>query len=479
VKLILALLSLPCCIGCSASISALGADELVRLETFQQFWHAIDDRYPYLGRLDADWSELREKYEVSVALSDGPSDFYHVLAGLLSELGDPHVSLTIPRENWVEDGVAATSLAEFSPGLKVLSRGRKAYVESWPEGQEPFAPANLSSVDARYPEIVRIEGFPFSKPLNQIMYRGRPGSPVDLELRWSDGQRTHHTMHRPKTISHLPELRKVGDKPEKGASKSKERKADQLSPGMLTLREVAFEELNKQVAWIQLKSLDRESLGGIDNDVFEQEWWRLLKKASKSDGIILDLQGNSGGLLSLARLVAVDLLAEPALIYSEKRTNYSVLGPLFTYAKTVFVRREWKPSHRVASKPLVVLVNAETASAAEHLTRVLQSHAGALVVGEPTIGVDAGIEEVAGADGSTLKFGAISILSTRGKSFQGIGVLPDISIKVDVGDIRRLGYTEFYTEMQALHQQEVLRAFESLWERQSQATAESLRSEGG
>ena len=127
-------------------------------------------------------------------------------------------------------------------------------------------------------------------------------------------------------------------------------------------------------------------------------------------------------------------------------------------------------------KPIVILVGAGTASAAEHLTRVLQSHAGAIVVGEPTIGVDAGIEQVVGADGSTLSFGSKSILSTRGKSFQGIGVLPDIAVKADIGDLRRLGYDAWYAELRALHRQEVRRAFESLWAQQSQASPDPSQS---
>lgn len=477
VKLVLVLILLACCTGCSSAVNALGDDEVVRLETFRQYWQAIDDRYPYLGRLDGDWSELREKYEVSVALSDGPSDFYHVLAGLLSELDDPHVSLTIPERNWFEDGVAATSLAELSPGMKILFRGRKAYVGAWPKGQEPFVPANLSSADARYPEIIRIEGFPFSRPLNKIMYRGRPGSPVDLELLWSDGQRTHHTLYRPKAIKSPPKPSKVTGKPAKGAApKAKESKPDQLSPGVLTLNHVTFKDLDKQVAWVRLNSLGREALGGIDDDVFKAEWGRIFEEASKSDGIILDLQGNSGGLLSFARIVAVDFLTEPALIYSQERTKYELLGSLFTYNKTVFGETEWKPRAGVVRKPIVILVGAGTASAAEHLTRVLQSHAGAIVVGEPTIGVDAGIEQVVGADGSTLSFGSKSILSTRGKSFQGIGVLPDIAVKADIGDLRRLGYDAWYAELRALHRQEVRRAFESLWAQQSQASPDPSQS---
>ncbi len=478
-KLILALLSVVWCVGCTNLFDHLPAEDRLRLETFELYWQAIDERYPYLGRLDADWSELHDKYQVSIALAEGPSDFYHVLAGLLSELDDPHVSLRIPDENWRVDGVAATSLAQLTPGLKVRRWGRKAYVERWPVGHEPFVPANLTGPDARYPEIVRIEGFPFAVPLNSIMYRGPPGSPVDLELRWSDGQRTHHTLHRPERSGSAPGSTKGKPKKKLDQAESAAKAGAKLRPGILTLNEVKLEGTDKQIAWIKLKSLSPRRLGVATSEAFVAEWNRVLAKALTSDGIILDLQGNGGGAMTLAMCVAHCFLAEPAQIYTQQRTQHSLLGPLLTFTNTLFHETIWRPRSDVEHRPLVVLVNADTASAAEHLARVLQSHAGALVVGAPTLGVDAGIEVVEGPDGSTLKFGSKSVLSTRGKSFQDVGVLPDISIKMDVSDLRRLGFSAWLSEVKKVHKREVRRAFKYLWQRQSGSTAQPTGNKGG
>jgi C-terminal processing protease CtpA/Prc len=248
---------------------------------------------------------------------------------------------------------------------------------------------------------------------------------------------------------------------------------------MLTVNEFKLEGTDKQIAWIKLKSLSHQRLGVATNKAFVAEWNRVLAKALTSDGIILDLQNNGGGALTLAMLVAQCFLVEPAQIYTQERTQYSLLGPLLTFNKNVFLETNWPPRPDVEHRPLVVLVNAATGSAAEHLARVLQSHAGALVVGEPTFGIDAGIELVEGPDGSTLRFGSKSVLSTRGKSFQDVGVVPDISIKIDVSDLRRLGYSAWFSELGKVHKREVRRAFKFLWQRQSRSTAQPTGNKGG
>ncbi len=91
-------------------------------------------------------------------------------------------------------------------------------------------------------------------------------------------------------------------------------------------------------------------------------------------GLVLDLRGNPGGLLSQAVEVCDHLLAKGQTIVSQRGRAY----PDQVYTAT----------HGNGGKtfPIVVLVNRNTASAAEIVSGALQDHDRALIVGETTFG---------------------------------------------------------------------------------------------
>ena len=91
-------------------------------------------------------------------------------------------------------------------------------------------------------------------------------------------------------------------------------------------------------------------------------------------GLVLDLRGNPGGLLSQAVEVCDHLLAKGQTIVSQRGRAY----PDQNYTAT----------HGNDGKtfPIVVLVNRSTASAAEIVSGALQDHDRALIVGETTFG---------------------------------------------------------------------------------------------
>ena len=106
-------------------------------------------------------------------------------------------------------------------------------------------------------------------------------------------------------------------------------------------------------------------------------------------------------------------------------------------------RRFWalvtEPVPPRIERPVVILTSWHTGSAAERLARVLQQVAGAIVIGEQTIGAEAGLVTVAGGDGTTLKFGAQRALETNGVGFQDEGITPDIAVRLTLDDLRRCG----------------------------------------
>ncbi len=86
-------------------------------------------------------------------------------------------------------------------------------------------------------------------------------------------------------------------------------------------------------------------------------------------GLVLDLRENPGGLLSQAVDVCDHLLAKGQAIVSQRGRAYS--------------DQNYTATHGNGGKifPIVVLVNRDTASAAEIVSGALQDHDRALIVG--------------------------------------------------------------------------------------------------
>jgi len=107
-------------------------------------------------------------------------------------------------------------------------------------------------------------------------------------------------------------------------------------------------------------------------DEFDEALQQLHAKGMKM--LVLDLRGNHGGLLIQAVRVANSFLQKGQMIVSQKGR---IRDSSQAYAAV---------NENPDSVPLVVLVNGETASAAEILAGALQDHDRALIVGETTFG---------------------------------------------------------------------------------------------
>jgi carboxyl-terminal processing protease len=129
---------------------------------------------------------------------------------------------------------------------------------------------------------------------------------------------------------------------------------------------------------VDLKYEIRPGVGYIHLTQFQETTAQEVNQAIDSfpnlKGLVFDLRGNPGGLLSQAVEVCDHLLSKGQSIVSQRGRAY----PDQNYTAT----------HGNDGKafPIVVLVNRNTASAAEIVSGALQDHDRALIVGETTFG---------------------------------------------------------------------------------------------
>jgi C-terminal peptidase (prc) len=98
-----------------------------------------------------------------------------------------------------------------------------------------------------------------------------------------------------------------------------------------------------------------------------------LEKFGDINGLVLDLRGNPGGLLTEAVNMSDKFLQKGQIVVSQRGR--------------AFPDQVYRAAHGSDTKyPIVVLVNRNTASAAEIVSGALQDHDRALIVGETTFG---------------------------------------------------------------------------------------------
>lgn len=177
---------------------------------------------------------------------------------------------------------------------------------------------------------------------------------------------------------------------------------------------------------------------------FQQSTPRLVMKALKSledsaareiVGLVLDLRDNPGGSVRAAVTVAAAFLPENALVVSLEGPSVGAESKLFVRANNDFTQGAPQFSRTV---PMVVLINGQSASAAEILAGALKDHGRAFLVGTRSFGKGSVQSVVPLGDGTALKVTAAGYRTPSGLAIQGKGIDPDTRVDarpgVDQGD---------------------------------------------
>lgn len=141
-----------------------------------------------------------------------------------------------------------------------------------------------------------------------------------------------------------------------------------------------------------------------------------LKKETEGDlkGLVLDLRNNPGGVLNGAVAVSDTFLKEGLIVYTEGRIKDAALKFKAT------------PDDMLKGAPIVVLVNAGSASASEIVAGALQDHKRAVIMGEKTFGKGSVQTILPTSGGGAVKLTTARYYTPAGRSIQAEGIIPDV-----------------------------------------------------
>jgi carboxyl-terminal processing protease len=148
---------------------------------------------------------------------------------------------------------------------------------------------------------------------------------------------------------------------------------------------------------------------------FERQIEALKTQAGgKLRGLVIDLRSNPGGLLTSAVQIADDLLEKGKIVSTRGRIAVSDSE----FGAT--------PGDRLAGAPVVVLVDAGSASASEVLAGALRDNGRARVVGSRTFGKGSVQTLLPLDNGDSVKLTTARYFTPSGKSIQALGIVPDV-----------------------------------------------------
>lgn len=185
--------------------------------------------------------------------------------------------------------------------------------------------------------------------------------------------------------------------------------------GVITLEPVSSE---LQAGGIGVISVNEFS-GNVGTEVFSA--WQSLKKEAggKLNGLVLDLRNNPGGRLDESVALA-DLFLKSGRIVSQRGR---ARGETILYdAESVF------RGDMAEGVPIIVLINAGSASASEIVAGALQDHRRALVMGERSFGKGSVQALLPLGPDSALKLTTARYFTPSGRSVQEGGIKPDITV---------------------------------------------------
>ncbi len=167
--------------------------------------------------------------------------------------------------------------------------------------------------------------------------------------------------------------------------------------------------------WVRLTRFSERTTDEL-KDALRQAFKESRESGEGLKGIVLDLRNNPGGLLDQAVSVSDTFLKGGAIV--------SIKGREENAQRTYNARKQ----EDAVDVPMVVLINAGSASASEIVAGALRDQKRALIVGERSFGKGSVQNIIPLADGSGLKLTVALYYTPNGSSIQAEGIVPDLEV---------------------------------------------------
>ena len=191
----------------------------------------------------------------------------------------------------------------------------------------------------------------------------------------------------------------------------------------ITLPSVSHKMLQDRIGYIHIDSFESETATQFEEAVSDLEKQGM-------EALVLDVRYNPGGLVTSVVKILDDILPEGVVVYTEdkngNRQNYTSSGDTHL------------------DYPMAVLINGDSASAAEILAGAIKDYEHGTLIGTTTYGKGIVQTNFPLEDGDAVKLTTAKYFTPNGNYIHGVGIEPDIELEYEYLDPEGEVYEETY-----------------------------------
>ena len=362
-------------------------DHISSQKLFDSTWKIIRDNY-YDAELNTQiWSRWKEHYHGKIKNDE---DAKVAIDTMLASLNDPY-SRYMNKEEYLDQNNSINSKIT-GIGVNIASVAGKIHIVNVMEGT-PAQFANLLpediilSIDGK-----EVNGLSLSEVANLV--RGPQNSFVNITILRNKDKITKRVMRKE-----------------------------------IKIKTVKSSVVDKNIGYIQITSF----IGSTTPN----EFLEALEKTKDTDGLILDLRGNTGGLLPNAIFIANLFIPQGNLVSIVGRNGYKYdINAQNTDFKI--------------TKPTIVLVDGNSASASEILSGALKDYNKAKLLGTRTYGKGMVQKIIPMPNETGLNLTIAKYLTPKGTDINKKGINPDINVEFTIKDVKNNNDAQLQTAKNVL-----------------------------
>ena len=343
---------------------------------YQKVWELIKKDYVDQAYNGQDWNIWKDRYKGKLKNLD---DAHKAIETMLASLGDRYTRFLNKKD--FDDEKQAINAKLTGIGIQIgLDKSQRLIVIAPIEGT-PAAMAGLIPSD----EIVEING---------ESTKGISVEEAATQIKGPIGTQVTLTVQRGKDV-----FKKI-----------------------ITRAEIPIKAIAKGHAKILKSSIAYIRLNSFISQEATKEMKDALKQLEKASGLIIDLRDNPGGLLTNAIEISDMFLNDGVIVSTVDRDGYI---------------QSVNADEKLASeKPIVILVNENSASASEIFSGALKDNQRAKIVGSKTFGkgLVQGINKL--DDGSGVNITIAKYLTPAKIDINQLGIKPDYEVKLSIDDYK-------------------------------------------
>ena len=354
---------------------------------FDNTWAEVRDNYidPSMNRQI--WYRWKEHYRGKIKNAD---DAKVAIDTMLASLNDPY-SKYMDKEEYSEQNSSIASKI-VGIGVNISSISGKITVISVVDGS-PAQSAGLQNNDIIFAvDDKEISGMTIAEVANLV--KGKENTSVDLTILRNNEKITKKIVRKEIKIKTVKS------------------------------------SVDKNIGYIQISTFVSVT---TPNDFLE-----ALEKTHDTEGLIIDLRGNTGGLLPNAVFIANLFIPEGNIVSIVGRDGYK------------FDINAQNIDYKI-NKPLVILVDGSSASASEILSGALKDYNKAVLLGTKTFGKGMVQKIIPLQNDTGLNLTIAKYLTPKGNDINQKGIEPDYKVEFTINDIKNQNDVQLATAKSILN----------------------------